>query len=155
MKFILGVFLFFFSFGIFSDEITGTVVSVHDGDTIRVLTSEKRQIKVRLFEIDAPEMNQSFGKKSKNKLSDLIFKKTVKVVFTEKDQFGRTLGTVFLDSLNINEEMIRTGFVWVYKRYSKKKNLKDLQDEAKKNKLGLWSEPNPTPPWEFRKENKF
>ncbi len=153
MKLILGVLFLFISFEIFSEEFTGKVVSISDGDTIKVLNSENRQIKVRLFEIDAPEMSQSFGKKSKSKLSDLIFKKNVKVVFSEKDQFGRTLGIIYLDGLNINEEMIRTGFVWVYK-HAKKKNLRDLQDEAKKNKFGLWSETNPTPPWEYRKENK-
>jgi micrococcal nuclease len=153
MKFILGV-LFLFNLIINAEEFMGEVVSVSDGDTIKVL-KDKKQIKIRLFEIDAPEMKQSFGKKSKAKLSDLIFKKTVKVVFNEKDKFGRTLGIVFLDGLNINEEMIRSGYAWVYKRYSNKKNLRDLQEDAKKNKLGLWTENNPTPPWEFRKENKF
>lgn len=131
----------------------GKVVGVHDGDTITVL-HDKEQIRVRFEGIDAPETKQDFGTKSKQALSKKIFGKEVTIEWTEKDQYGRTLGKVMLEQRWINNEMVQDGMAWHYKRYSKDKTLSTSEEKAKKAKKGLWSQPNPTPPWEFRKEDK-
>jgi len=86
--------------------ITGKVVGVSDGDTITVLDEQKRQHKVRLDGIDAPESNQDFGSRVKQSLSGLVFGRVVTVISSKKDKYGRTLGKVTLDGKNINLEQI-------------------------------------------------
>ncbi len=86
--------------------ITGKVVGVSDGDTITVLDDQKRQYKVRLDGIDAPESSQDFGSRAKQSLSDLVFGKTVTVISSKKDRYGRTLGKVTLDGRDINLDQI-------------------------------------------------
>jgi len=87
--------------------IIGKVVGVSDGDTITVLDASKRQHKVRLDGIDAPESSQDFGSRAKQSLSDLVFGKTVTVLGSKKDRYGRTVGKVMLgDGKDINLEQI-------------------------------------------------
>jgi micrococcal nuclease len=108
---------------------------------------------IRLYGIDAPEKKQDYGTKAKQFLSDLVFNKTVTVNVKDKDRYGRTIGEEYLqDGTNANHEMVRAGLSWWYEQYAKNdENLKRLQNEARTNKIGLWSLQNPTPPWEFRK----
>jgi len=134
-------------------EIIGKVVKISDGDTIRVLQN-KKEYKIRFFGIDAPEKDQAFGQKSKQKLSDLVFGKEVKVLWKEKDQYRRYLGVVYLGSLNINQEMVRGGYAWVYRRYNDDPFMIELETKAKETKQGLWQDDNPTQPWKFRKKQR-
>jgi len=138
--------------------ITGKVVSVVDGDTIHLLTTDqtgkKKERRIRLVEIDAPEQKQPFGQKSKQALSGKIFGKVVEVNITGQDRYARDLGTIFLDDLNINRWMVEDGWAWQYTQYSKSKPLKAAQDQAKQERRGLWADPNPVPPWEWRKRGK-
>ena len=127
--------------------LSGKVVSVHDGDTITILT-EKEQIKIRLFGIDAPELKQAYGKKSKQFLSNLIAGQIVEVEKNGNDRYGRTIGTVSLNGEDINAQMVENGYAWAYRRFSKK--YAPQESEAKFEKRGLWSD-DPIPPWEWRK----
>lgn len=127
--------------------LSGKVVSVHDGDTITILT-EKEQIKIRLFGIDAPELKQAYGKKSKQFLSNLIAGQIVEVEKNGNDRYGRTIGTVSLNGEDINAQMVENGYAWAYRRFSKK--YAPQESAAKFEKRGLWCD-NPTPPWEWRK----
>ena len=136
-----------------TDTLTGKVIGVSDGDTIKVLVN-KKQVTVRLEGIDAPEAKQSFGNKSKQALSDMIFGREVTITDTSDDRYGRTIGTVILGSTNINAKMIEDGWAWHYKEYSKDKRLAELEKEAKAAKSGLWTDSNPLPPWEFRTRQK-
>jgi endonuclease YncB( thermonuclease family) len=86
--------------------ITGKVVAIADGDTLTVLDASNRQHKIRLDGIDAPESSQDFGSRAKQSLSDLIFGKTVSVISSKKDRYGRTLGKVTIDGRDINLEQI-------------------------------------------------
>lgn len=149
------IFQLFFSFS-YAETLVGKVVGVSDGDTITILDSDKKQTKVRLNEIDTPESGQPYGNKAKQELSDLIYGKTVTVITNSKDRYGRTLGRVYLDDLDINSELIKRGSAWVYRQYSKDEKLLLLENEAKSQKLGLWSLPESEriPPWEWRKNNK-
>ena len=138
---------------LFAGSITGKVVSVADGDTITVLDSTKKQHKIRFQHIDTPEKKQAFGQKAKQYLSKMVFGKTVKVSIKEKDRYGRSIGTVYLGKKNINLEMVKAGFAWHYKAYSKDKTFADAETKAIKAKIGLWADKNPIAPWEYRRSS--
>lgn len=94
-----------------TNTFIGKVIGVSDGDTIKVLTSDKTQIKVRLYGIDCPEKNQAFGTKAKQFTSELCFKKTVEVKQVDVDRYGRIIGEIFLpDGKSLNKELVRNGF---------------------------------------------
>jgi micrococcal nuclease len=136
------------------DEFSGKVVSVADGDTVTVLVDEV-QIKVRLEGIDAPESGQSFGTRSKQALSQLVFGKVVTVKKTGSDRYGRTLGIVNVGNLDANAMMIEDGWAWHYKQYNKDPRLASLEIAARDAKRGLWEDPSPLAPWEFRARKRF
>jgi len=136
-----------------SAEITGKVVGISDGDTIVVLQNNQ-QYKIRLYGVDTPESHQDFGTRAKQFTSEMVFNKEVRVVPEATDKYGRTVGTVYIANVCINEELIKNGFAWVYRQYCSKpecQNWLQLEDEAKNGKKGLWNDKNPLPPWEFRK----
>lgn len=124
------------------------VISVHDGDTITVL-SGKEQTKVRLYGIDAPEKKQDYGQRSKQFLANLIAGQMVEVEPKGKDRYKRTLGNIYYKGQNINAQMVLNGYAWAYVKYSK--IYVDQEKLARENKRGLWQSSNPTPPWEWRK----
>jgi endonuclease YncB( thermonuclease family) len=141
-----------FSHYIYAEDFTGKVVSIADGDTVTILT-DKKHIKIRLAEIDTPEKNQPYGKKAKKALSDFIFGKTVRIEIETIDRYGRTVGKIFLNDLNINKEMVKAGHAWVYVQYAKDKTLFALEKEAKNNQSGLWALPEGEriAPWQWRR----
>ncbi len=128
--------------------LSSKVVSIHDGDTIMVLQG-KRQIKVRLFGIDAPELKQPYGKKSKQFLANLIAGKVVEVEENSKDRYKRTISIVYLGNTDINAQMVANGYAWAYRKFSKKYTAQE--SKAKSQRLGLWRDEEPIPPWEWRK----
>lgn len=128
--------------------LSGKVVSIHDGDTITVLQG-KQQVKIRLYGIDAPELKQPYGKKSKQFLANLIAGEVVEVEENGKDRYKRTIGTVYLGGADINAQMVANGYAWAYRKFSKKYTPQESQ--AKKQGLGLWRDKEPAPPWEWRK----
>lgn len=136
---------------ILSATITGKVVSVHDGDTLTVLEGTT-QIKVRLAEIDAPELKQPFGQRARQALGERLQGKTVRVEWEKKDRYGRTLGTVYLADESINLWLVRNGWAWQYRQYSKSETLKRAEDAARQERVGLWQDKTPVEPWEWRKQ---
>jgi endonuclease YncB( thermonuclease family) len=134
----------------FAEEFTGKVVGITDGDTIKVLRKGE-EVKIRLEGIDCPESHQAFGNKAKQATSDLAFGKTVTVQAKGKDRYQRTLADIILpDGKNLNRELVRTGFAWWYRKYSKDESLGKLEAEAREAKRGLWADKNPVPPWDWR-----
>jgi endonuclease YncB( thermonuclease family) len=131
----------------------GKVVGVSDGDTLTVLISG-RQTKVRLAEIDAPEKRQPFGERSKQSLSDVVYGKWVKVNQQDLDRYGRVVGRVYIGDLDVNAEQIKRGMAWIYRKYNRDRSLLALEQEARGAKRGLWTDPNPVPPWEYRHGSK-
>jgi len=152
--------LLLISFELNAATLQGRVVGVADGDTITVLDATNTKHKIRLQGIDAPEKAQAFGQRSKQSLSDLVFNKQVTVDFHQKDQYGRTLGKVLLDDNDMCLEQIKLGMAWHYKQYASDQPKEDralyaqTELDAKAKKLGLWSDPSPTPPWQFRRQQK-
>ena len=134
-------------------ELAGRIVRVSDGDTVTVLDAGKTQHKIRLLDIDAPESSQAYGQKSKDLLASLIAGKDVRVVFSEKDQYGRILGTIFLGDENVNLKMVEAGLAWRY-HYSKNPRYGAAEQAARAARKGLWADKAPMDPWAFRKLKK-
>ncbi|MCD0479097.1 thermonuclease family protein [Chryseobacterium sp. LC2016-29] len=140
---------------IFSQNKSYKVIGVKDGDTVEILMDGKPQV-VRLSHIDCPEKKQPFGNNAKQFASDLCFGKKVKLsTGWKKDRNKRLLAEIILSNgKNLNKELVKNGFAWHYKKYSKDNSYDDLEKQAKKQKLGLWNDKMPTAPWEWRKSRK-
>lgn len=138
-----------------ADTIEGRVVGISDGDTLTLLDVSKTQIKIRLAAIDAPEKAMPFGQRAKEMLSYICYDKQATVSVVDIDRYGRTVGEVVCGGANANETMIKSGLAWVYRKYAKGYGrLYALEDEAKIEKRGLWVEPNPIAPWDWRKAKR-
>ena len=108
--------------------------------------------KIRLYGIDAPERDQAYYRQAKDALAGMTAGQTVGVAVVEQDQYGRTVGTIYLDGKNINRAMVQRGYAWWYRRYAKyNRPLQEAEKYAQAQKLGLWSDPDPIPPWEWRR----
>jgi endonuclease YncB( thermonuclease family) len=135
-------------------ELRGVVVGVTDGDTITILI-DRRQVKVRLADIDAPESKQPFGARSKQSLSDLCFKKEARLETSGKDRYGRTIARVICAGMDANAEQVRRGMAWVFDRYASPNSpLYAVQNDARAARRGLWNDPSPFPPWEWRQKQR-
>jgi micrococcal nuclease len=144
--------LFSFATGAFaSEQLEGRVVGVHDGDTLTLLLPEKKTIKIRLAQIDAPESKQAFGQVSRQSLAGMTFNKSVVIEKETTDRYGRTVGTVYVDGLDVNKEQVKNGMAWAYRKYLHDDSIIAMEESAKEGKLGLWADPNPVPPWQFRR----
>jgi endonuclease YncB( thermonuclease family) len=138
-----------------AETILGRVVGVSDGDTITVLTRERKQIKVRLASIDAPEKSQPFGERAKKSLSDLCFGKDVRLEAEGEDRYGRIIATVYVGDINANAAQVWRGMAWVFDRYAPKDSpLFVIQGEASKARRGLWRESSSIAPWEWRRQKR-
>ena len=139
-------------------EPSGRVVAIADGDTITILDSANTQHRIRLEGIDAPESHQAFGEQSRLSLSGMIFGKDVSVSYQKIDQYGRLVGKIILDGKDINLEQVKAGMAWHYKFYEDEQTPEDrelydrAEAEARAARRGLWQDPNPTEPYQFRKK---
>ena len=156
-KLILVLFLFLSNFAN-AKTIEGLVVGVADGDTITVLDQQKNTYKIRLQGIDAPEKKQAFGEKSKQSLHDLVHKKQVRIEYDKEDKYGRIVGKVTMEDMDICLQQLVLGMAWHYKKYQSEQSVSDravysdTELKSKSLKLGLWTDDTPMPPWEFRKK---
>jgi micrococcal nuclease len=131
-------------------DFTGRLVAISDGDTISVLHNGRAE-KIRLNGIDCPEKRQAFGQRVKQFTSKLAFGKEVTVKTFGHDKYRRTLGDVILpDGRSLNPELVKAGLAWWYEKYSKDTTLRDLQEEARRAKRGVWIYPDPIAPWDWR-----
>ena len=133
------------------EEFIGKVVSIKDGDTIDVLRGSK-SVRIRLHGVDTPEKKQAFGEKAKNFTAELAFGKVVRVAVVEIDRYERSVAEVLLpDGRSLNKELVKAGLAWWYRRYAPNdRELEGLEEEARKERRGLWSESVPLAPWSFR-----
>lgn len=138
-----------------------TVVGVSDGDTITVLDESKRQHKIRLQGIDAPEKRQPFGQRSKASLSEQVHFKRVELECGKTDRYSREICVVYRDGLDVNLEQVRSGMAWWYVQYqneqtaTQREAYRVAEQEARTAKRGLWSDSAATPPWEYRRSQKM
>ncbi len=137
--------------------VVGRCVGVHDGDSITLLVdtpSGKRQSKIRLDAIDAPELGQPFSNRSKQTLSDMVFDKECTVESLGADKYGRTVGRVMVGGKDVNAAMLESGMAWHFAKYDDRQSMADRHETARRAGLGLWSDPRAIPPWEWRKMSK-
>lgn len=134
--------------------IRGRVVAVHDGDTLTVLDHYRREYRIRLHQIDAPEKDQDYGTRSKQSLSQLVYRREVAVEVMTTDRYHRYVGKVALAGYDINLEQVARGMAWVYRQYGKDPRYIEAEDAARRARIGLWAKKRPIPPWEFRKEER-
>jgi micrococcal nuclease len=129
----------------------------YDGDTVKIKDQSNNNIayeyKLRLTDIDAPERNQTYGLKSRRALMQFCKNADVKVYISGTDKYQRSLGKLHCNSLDASEFMVKNGHAWVNRRYSMDYMLALQEDEARKNKLGLWNAEQQTPPWVWRKNH--
>ncbi|MBF6597964.1 MAG: thermonuclease family protein [Fermentimonas sp.] len=129
-----------------------TVVKVVDGDTFDAVTQDGIEIRYRIHGIDAPERKQDYTTKSKDKLSELIFGKSVGIkVQKKRDGYGRPIVYVRTAEYNdVGAEMLRSGLAWHSKKYDNSELYDELEKEARRDRRGMWDANNPIPPWEYR-----
>jgi micrococcal nuclease len=132
-----------------ANDITGRVTSVVDGDTLKIL-SDRIEITIRLDQIDAPEKGQPFGDRAKRSLAELAFGKDARAVVHGQDRYHRAVATVFIAGIDVNAEQVRRGMAWVYRKYACDPALGEIEAEARAARRGLWSDPVPIPPWDWR-----
>lgn len=152
--------------GAVAATLEGRVVGVTDGDTLTLLDSERKRYKIRLGGIDAPEDGQPFGQRSKENLSDMVFGKDVRVEWKKRDKYKRIVGKVWVQpescptcpmTLDAGHAQITVGLAWWYRKYAREQSPVDRgayefsEQEARAKRVGLWSEPDPVPPWEWRR----
>ncbi len=135
-----------------AQDFSGVVVKIADGDSMTVLTTQSREIEVRLADIDAPERGQPFADRARQALGELVFQKTVEVRFNDADTYGRIVGRVYTEKIDVSAEMLRRGLAWVYRSYVRDQSLFAIETEAREAHRGLWAaREEPIPPWEWRR----
>ena len=133
-----------------AEEFAGRVVGVTDGDTLTVLHGGRAET-VRLQGVDAPEKRQAYGDRARRFVADLAFDRTVTVKGTGRDRNGRLLADVILpDGRSLNQALVRAGYAWWFRRYSRDGRLAQLEEEARSGRRGLWADEAPEAPWDFR-----
>jgi len=142
-------------------EIQGVVVAIADGDTLTVLDAAQQQHKVRFAFIDAPEKAQPYGQRARQELSQQVFRQQVRVDVIEQDRYGRNVGRVWLQGADINLHMVQQGYAWHYRQYAQKtqssgdfERYQQAQQQAEAQRLGLWQQATPQPPWDWRQQRR-
>lgn len=130
----------------------GTCAGVLDGDSL-VITRDNTGKEVRLYGIDAPEYDQDYGRQARDYLRRLVLNEQVRVEPVDIDSYGRTVARVHAPGGCVNEQLIARGCAWLYTRYCAPEDRhawQPLEENARQQRLGLWAQDEPIPPWEFR-----
>ena len=141
-------------------ELTGKVVAIADGDTIKVLDAQRKQHKIRLAGIDAPEKKQPFGQVSKGHLSDLVFGKSVVLDCGKVDKYRRDVCLVMVDGMDVDLAQVTAGMAWWSREYQREQteaqraSYEAAEATARAGRIGLWQDANPIPPWVWRKAQR-
>lgn len=140
-------------------ELTGPVVAVKDGDTLQVLAGGQAQT-VRLAAIDSPERRQPHSQRAQQALAAQVAGQTVHVTYRKRDRYRRWVGQVWVGGQDVGLWLVQTGYAWHYTAYAAEQSPDDrlayaqAQAAAQRQRLGLWADPNPMPPWDFRRQQR-
>ena len=134
-----------------ADTFSGLVVKVADGDTITVADANVEH-RIRFAQIDAPEKKQAFGPEARDKLVALVLGKAVTVEYDDVDRYGRLVGQVRIDGVDVNLALVQDGYAWVYLDYAHTPAYVAAEAEARQARRGLWAQDNPTAPWVYRRQ---
>jgi endonuclease YncB( thermonuclease family) len=134
-------------------QLSGKVVRVTDGDTFILLTSDEYEYTIRLYGIDAPEYDQPYGIMASQALTDMIADRDVAVTIMDTDNYGRQVGQVYHQGIDINLGMVKNGHAWWYKQYARSNHgLAQAETQAREAGAGLWTGTRPVPPWLWRRK---
>lgn len=139
-----------------AETLSGKVVKIADGDTLSIMDDRKRVHKVRLAGIDAPERDQPFGVKSRENLNRLVAGHKVEVDWHKRDRYRRVVGKIYAGGRDVNLAQVRAGMAWWYWRHASDQSWLDQIIYATTHAMawledvGLWADPDPVPPWEWR-----
>lgn len=135
-------------------ELSGIVTEVQDGDSV-TLATRQHTYRIRLVDIDAPELDQRWGKESRFALRHMCLLKNASAETVGEDRYGRTLAHIKCVGIDANAEQVRRGWAWVFRRYvSKKSSLYELERQARDAKIGVWQDAEPVAPWAWRRSRK-
>jgi endonuclease YncB( thermonuclease family) len=134
-------------------SFTATVIAVYDGDTIGV-RSAAGTVRIRLVNIDCPEYRQPFSARARRFTSALVFGKQVTVEPHGRDKFDRLLARVIVAGTDLNEALVRNGLAWHYARGASDPRLAAAERQARAERAGLWADPRPVPPWQWRRTHE-
>jgi micrococcal nuclease len=137
-----------------ANEITARVVSVIDGNTLEIQSSENGLQRLVLEGIDCPELEQEFGIEAKAFLEKLVLRKQVQVSFRGKDRTGNYIAVVLVDDDDLRIELLKGGFAWTMEK-NPSSDLESYRYWAQQKERGLWKTKNPTPPWTFRRQQSM
>ena len=127
---------------------------VQDGDSLTVPRNGSKE-SIRLAEVDAPELPQPYGSEARAYVTGLLMGQTVSVRPVTKDQYGRTVADIVMsDGQSLSRDLVEHGYAWLFIKYSSNPELAKLEREARAARRGLWKDPSPTAPWEFRDPQK-
>lgn len=132
---------------------THEVIGISDGDTLTLLV-DKAPLRIRLASIDSPERSQAFGQRSKQSLSEICWNRRATYQVQEIDRYGRTVASVSCGGVDVSRAQVMRGMAWTYVKYNKDSSLPALEEVARKGKVGLWADPTPVPPWEYRRNRR-
>lgn len=141
-------------------KLEGKIIKVTDGDTVHVLDDEQQTHKIRLAGIDAPELGQAYGQAARKFLAKQVNQKTVCVDWHKRDKYQRLVGVIKYEGRDVNLNIVKAGYAWHYKKYQKEQTPPDrilyaqAETEARSDVIGLWSEPDPIKPTDWRKGKK-
>jgi micrococcal nuclease len=133
------------------EVISGKVLTVIDGNTLEVTTTENETYKILLFGIDSPELGQEFGEKAKRYLEKLILDKNVSVEIQGKDRLGNRLGIILIEGEDPRMQLLQEGLAWTSERQPIQE-FETIKEKAREKGKGLWKEQEPTPPWVYRRQ---
>ena len=133
-------------------NFVGKVVGIKDGDTFKIMYLGEEKT-IRLEHIDCPEKNQPFGKRAKQFASDLCFGRMARVTSEGKmDRYKRLIAEVYVDNICVNKELVKSGLAWHFKKYSDSQEYAEIEINARRNQIGIWSDNQPIAPWDWRKK---
>lgn len=127
------------------------VEAVNDGDTVTCLDDQGRHVRIRLVGIDAPELDQPHGRDARAALARKLSGGVVRIEGDARDQHGRLLGTLHVDDRDLNHEMVAEGWAWAFGGFIDDDDLVAAEAAARRGRLGLWADADPTSPAEWRR----
>jgi len=142
---------------VYAETVTGRVVAIADGDTITLLDTNKVQHRIRLAGIDAPEKSQAFGNVSRQHMAELAFNQQAVADCYKIDRYDRRVCTVYVDGKDVGLAQLDAGLAWWYRKYANEQppqerlTYETAETKAYVDRIGLWQERNPMPPWNWRK----
>jgi len=136
-----------------AEIIEARVTHVGDGDSLSVCV-ESHEARVRLLYIDAPEYRQPFGRQARSSLAELCANKVARLDWQQKDRYGRILARVSCAGVDVNAEQVRRGMAWVSSLDHPEPAFFEAQRAAREGRLGLWNDPDPVPPWQWRRRDR-